>query len=161
MIQVNFPIYSRKNPIIWNRICGNRVSGNHVCGNCVMLGLLSCTNFGSWCRVILKLQFITTILFSSSNTQFWEYFVCLNFEYFFEIKFLNWYQNTPKNAKVTRYVKKKKKTLCNTLNWRNWNSGFVKLSVQWAEWDKNMAKWWITILFFLIKANCHSIFPFF
>ena len=111
MIQVNFPIYSRKNPIIWNRICGNRVSGNHVCGNCVMLGLLSCTNFGSWCRVILKLQFITTILFSSSNTQFWEYFVCLLFEYFFQIKFLNWYQNTPKNAKVTRYVKKKKHTL--------------------------------------------------
>ena len=30
---------------------------------------------------------------------------------------------------------KKKKTLCNTLNWGDWNSGFVKLVVWWAEQD--------------------------
>ena len=27
------------------------------------------------------------------------------------------------------------KTLCNTLNWGNWNSEFVKLDVRWAERD--------------------------
>ena len=37
-----------------------------------------------------------------------EYFVCLLFEYFFQIKVLNQYQNTPINANVTRYIKKKK-----------------------------------------------------
>ena len=47
-------------------------------------------------------------------------------------KVLNQYQNTPKNSNKTSYIKKKK-TLCNTLNWGNWNSGFVKLGVGWAE----------------------------
>ena len=65
-----------------------------------------------------------------------KFFVCLLFEYFFQIKVLNWYQNTPKNANITPYIEKKK-TLCNTLNWGNWNSGFVKLDVRWAERDKN------------------------
>ena len=63
-----------------------------------------------------------------------KYFVCLLFEYFFQIKVLNQYPNTPKNASITHYIKKKK-TLCNTLNWGNWNSGFVKLGVRWAERD--------------------------
>ena len=43
------------------------------------------------------------------------------------------------NANITCYIKKKK-PLCNTLNWGNWNSGFVKLGVWWAErdiWHKN------------------------
>ena len=31
----------------------------------------------------------------------------------------------------------RKKTLCNTLNWENWNSGFEKLGVRWAEQDIN------------------------
>ena len=38
-----------------------------------------------------------------------EYFVCLLFEYFFQIKVLNQYQNTLKNANITHYIKKKKK----------------------------------------------------
>ena len=63
-----------------------------------------------------------------------EYFVYLLFEYFFQIKVLNQQQNTPKNANTTRYIKKKK-TLCNTLNWGNWYSGFLKLGVRWAERD--------------------------
>ena len=47
-----------------------------------------------------------------------------------------YYQNTPKNADIIRYIKKKKKkTPCNTLDWGNWNSGFVKLGVRWAERD--------------------------
>ena len=29
----------------------------------------------------------------------------------------------------------RKKPLCNTLNWGNWNSGFLKLGVRWAERD--------------------------
>ena len=49
-----------------------------------------------------------------------------------KIKVLNWDQNTSKNANITLYTKKIK-TLCNTLNWGNWNSGFVKLGVRWAE----------------------------
>ena len=70
------------------------------------------------------------ILFSSSNTQFYESRIfCLLFEYFFQIKVLNQYQNTPKNANITCYIQKKK-PLCNTLNWGNWNSGFVKLAVR-------------------------------
>ena len=36
-----------------------------------------------------------------------EYFVNLLFEYFFQIKVLN--LNTPKNANITHYIKKKKK----------------------------------------------------
>ena len=36
---------------------------------------------------------------------------------------------------MTCYIKKKK-TLCNTLDWGNWYSGFVKLGVWWAEQDK-------------------------
>ena len=51
-------------------------------------------------------------------------------------KVLNQYQNTPKNANITLYIKKNKKTLCNTLNRGNWNSGFVKLCVCWAERDR-------------------------
>ena len=35
-----------------------------------------------------------------------EFFVYLLFEYFFQIKVLNQYQNTPKNANITRYIKK-------------------------------------------------------
>ena len=31
-----------------------------------------------------------------------KYFVCLLFEYFFQIKVLNWYQNTSINANITR-----------------------------------------------------------
>ena len=38
----------------------------------------------------------------------------------------------------------KRKTLCNTLNWGNWNSGLVKLGVQWAEQDRNKEKSGVT-----------------
>ena len=37
--------------------------------------------------------------------------------------------------KCQLFTHKKIKTTCNTLNWRNWNSKFVKLVVQWAERD--------------------------
>ena len=64
-------------------------------------------------RMFLRLS----ILFSSSTPNFTnpEYFVCLLFEYFFQIKVLSWYQNIPKNANKTRHIKKKK-PLNNTLN---------------------------------------------
>ena len=48
---------------------------------------------------------------------------------FFQIKVLNQYQNT----NIICYIKKKKKTSCNTLNRGNWNSGFGKWGVRWAE----------------------------
>ena len=83
-----------------------------------------------------KKNFCTNISFSSSNTQFYEsrIFCLFTFWVFFPDKVLNYYQNTPKNVNITCYIKKKK-TLCNTLNWGNWNSGFVKLGVRWAERD--------------------------
>ena len=43
-----------------------------------------------------------------------------------------------KNTNISDHSKKK--TLCNTLNWGNWNSGDVKLGVRWAERDKFLEK---------------------
>ena len=71
----------------------------------------------------------------TSNYMSPKYFVCLLFEYFFQTKVINQYQNTPKNANITRHIKKKKQTLCNTLNLGNWNSGFQKFGVWWAQRD--------------------------
>ena len=70
------------------------------------------------------------ISYSSSNTQFYEsrIFCLITFEYFLQIKYLNWYQNTPKNATITCYIKKEKKNLCNTINWEIWNWGFDELN---------------------------------
>ena len=71
------------------------------------------------------------------ETQFYESrIVCL---------FTFWIFSTDKSFKLiskctqkcqhkTRSTKKKK-TLCNTWNWGNWNSGFVKLGFRWAERD--------------------------
>ena len=59
-------------------------------------------------------------------------FCLFTFWLFFPDKILNQYQNTPQNANITRHIRKKK-AFCNTLNWGNWNSGFVKWGVRWAE----------------------------
>ena len=61
-------------------------------------------------KIYLKMKWYYILSsFSSSNTQFYksQMFVCLLFEYFFQIKVLNYYQNTPKKANT--YIKKKKK----------------------------------------------------
>ena len=55
-----------------------------------------------------------------------------------QLKVLDWYHNTPKNANITLYIKNIK-TLCNTLNSGNWNLGFVKLVVRWAERDTGLS----------------------
>ena len=47
-----------------------------------------------------------------------ESFAYLLFEGFFQLKVLNQYQNTPKNANITRHINEKK-VLCKTLNWGN------------------------------------------
>ena len=74
-------------------------------------------------------------------------------EYFFQIKVLNWYQNTLKNANITHYIKdERKKPLWNTLNWVNWNSGFVKLGVWWAERDNCL----IWVSFFIIPFDSNQ-----
>ena len=78
-------------------------------------------------RIVCKLHFIiinlpTVWLFRSIFGQFSKtlsrsahripnftnpaYFVCLLYEYFFQIKVLNWYHNTLKNANITRCIKK-------------------------------------------------------
>ena len=36
---------------------------------------------------------------------------------------------------ISLAISKRKKPLCNTLNWGIWNSGFVGLGVWWAERD--------------------------
>ena len=53
---------------------------------------------------------VLLLTYISPKTQFYEsqIFCFLLFEYFFQIKVLNYYQNTPKNANITRYIKKKK-----------------------------------------------------
>ena len=45
------------------------------------------------------------------------------------------------------YIKKNQQ-LCNTLNWGNWNKGFVKLAVPWAERDIWIENWWIGEMWF-------------
>ena len=62
-------------------------------------------------------------------------FCLFTFWGFFQNKSFNQYKNTPKNVNMTHYIKKKNHSLCNTLNWGNWNSGFVILGVRWAERD--------------------------
>ena len=83
------------------------------------------------------LYLVSFISFSSSNTQLYEsrIFCLFTFWVFFpdkSFKLISKY--TQKCQYVTCYIKKKK-PLCNTLNWGNWNWGFVKLGVQWAERD--------------------------
>ena len=90
---------------------------------------------------------IIIIPFSSSNNQLRipnfcnNFFVYLLFEYFYKITVLNQYHNTSKNANIILYIKEIK-TLCNTLNRGNWNSGFVKLVVWWAERDIHFTALW-------------------
>ena len=38
---------------------------------------------------------------------------------------------------ILLFTHKEIKTLCNTLDWGNWNSGLAKLGVRWAEQDKS------------------------
>ena len=59
-----------------------------------------------------------------------EYLFAYFLSIFFHIKFVNWYQNTPKNANITHYIKKKKHLKLGKLK-----SEFVKLGVWWAERD--------------------------
>ena len=67
------------------------------------------------------------------------------FEYFIQIKVLNWYENAPKNANITHYIKKKN-PLCNTLNWGYWHSGFLELGVCWSERDICLKRFTVILL---------------
>ena len=93
----------------------------------------------SWKYVMSTLLKKTCISFSSSNTQFyktpkfclftfWVFFPDKSFKFIFEIH--------PKMP-ITVILKRKKNTLCNTLNWGNWNSGFVKIgsSMSWTRYN--------------------------
>ena len=80
-----------------------------------------------------KIWFLSRSAHRTPNFSNSEYFDNLFFEYCFMIKVLNWYRNTSKN--ISLHTKKKKKTLCQALNWGNWNFGFVKLGVRWTERD--------------------------
>ena len=55
-----------------------------------------------------------------------EYFVFLLFEYLFQIKVLDWHQNTYKNGNVTRYIKKKKKNTLQHVKLGKLKSGIRK-----------------------------------
>ena len=68
---------------------------------------------------------------------------------------------------MTCYIKKKN-TFCHTLNWGNWNSGFAKLGVRWAEQDTCLHNSCINLnstMTFKMKLNslkwannCHMMF---
>ena len=94
--------------------------------------------FCARCHSFSPLLGTTHISFSSSNNQLWipnfcnEFFVYLLFEYFYQVIVLNYYHNTPKNANINLYIKKKENTLQH-LKWGNWYSEFLKLVVWWAE----------------------------
>ena len=62
------------------------------------------------------------------NPKFLQQFFCLLLEYFYKLKVLNWYHNAPNNVNLTALYIKKIKTLCNTLNWWNWNWLFDELN---------------------------------
>ena len=81
-------------------------------------------------------HFSICISFSSSNTRFYEsrIFCLFPFWVFFPDKSFKLISKYTQNSNIARYIKKKN-TLCNTLNWGNWNSGFVKLGVRLAERD--------------------------
>ena len=87
-----------------------------------------------FCKIVTKSRFVTSNSFSSSNNQLRipnisnDFFVYLFFQWCYQVKVLNYITIQPKNANITLYIKKLK-TLCNTLNWGNWNSEFRKLVV--------------------------------
>ena len=62
-------------------------------------------------------------------------FVFMNLVKIFEINAKNLNCTVLNINQRIAIIWKKKKTLCNTLNWGNWNSGFIKLGVRWAERD--------------------------
>ena len=59
-------------------------------------------------RIKLFNKILASIMYLMPRSANPEYFVCLLFEYFFQIKVLNQYQNTSKNANIMRYIEKKK-----------------------------------------------------
>ena len=77
---------------------------------------------------------------SSSNTQFYKswIFYLFTFWVFFPDESFKLISKYTLKCQYNSLYKKKKKTLCSTLNWGNWNSGFGKLDVRWAERDTNL-----------------------
>ena len=58
-------------------------------------------NISRYCSPVRNQILLTRSAHRTPNFTNPKYFVCLLFEYFFQIKVLNSYQNTPKNAKRT------------------------------------------------------------
>ena len=93
--------------------------------------------------IIIKTKFgeeylKTNISFTSSNTQFYEsqIFCLFTFWVFFPDKSLELISKCTQKCQYSSLYLIEKNPLCNTLNWGNWNSGFVKLGVWWAERDR-------------------------
>ena len=76
--------------------------------------------FLHWCDIT---RYLSHSAHQTPNYTNPEHLVCLLFEYFFQKKVIK--------------IHPKTHTLCNTLNWGNQNSGFVKLGVRWTEQDKS------------------------
>ena len=105
---------------------------------------LSTYNYITNCNCIINVLFIGSvvdlkpkILFSSSNTQFYESWIfCLfTFWVLFQDKSFSLISKYIQKCQYNSLYQKKQKKLGNTFSWGNWNSGFVKLGVRWAERD--------------------------
>ena len=79
------------------------------------------------------------ISFSSSNTQFYEsqIFCLFIFGVFYPDKSFKLISKYTQKMPIWLFILKWKKTFRNTLNWGNWNSGFVKLVVHF-DWSTNI-----------------------
>ena len=75
------------------------------------------------------------ISFSSCNTQFNKsgIFCLFTFWVFFQDKSFKLIPKYTRNANITCYIKKEKKHFATLQFLGNWNLGFVKLGVRWAE----------------------------
>ena len=90
------------------------------------------------CKTIFDLYYLFQLIEQPiPNSEFWQRNFCL---------FTFWVLLPGKSLRLmsqhiqkcqNNSLQKKIKTLCNTLDWGNWNSEFGKLVVRWAEPDIN------------------------
>ena len=91
-----------------------------------------------WCLCQISVKNIKLAIFISFSSSNSEHPILLNLN----ILFVSFFPNKSFEL-ISKCIQKcqnnslywKVKTLCNTLNWGKWNSGFIKLGVRWADWD--------------------------
>ena len=120
-------IFFALNPTSVLHLCIHRTikvlpSANHSFMLSNLKNFLICISFTSYEQPIWISNFCNEFLFTYFVSKYWQ-------DKSFKLR--------PKYIKKCQYnsLHKKIKTLCNTLNWWNWNLEFVKLVVRWAEQD--------------------------